>query len=181
LDAGDPDRFATSTISPESEVANVLVGHKATALASAVWPSANLGLFFPFTVTGRAAERPIAITGFIVMNGAAVSGNLDIGIYDALGNKLASTGSTAQAGTTAPQRINLAVPLQLRPGRYYLAMAMDNGTGTTVAAAPIAQALRGAGMRTRAASFPLPASVATWVGSATAYVPWFTSVEQGVN
>jgi len=159
----------------------VLVGHKAAALASAVWPSANLALFFPFTVTGRAAERPVAITGFILMNGAAVSGNVDIGIYDALGNRLASVGSTAQAGTTAPQRISLSVPLQLRPGRYYLAIAIDNGTGATVSSAPSAQALRGAGVRSRAASFPLPASVATWVGTATAYVPWVTSVELGVS
>jgi hypothetical protein len=179
LDCGDADRFATSTISPECEVSNILVGHRVALLASAVWPTASKALFFPFTVTGRAAERPVAITGFILMNGAVVSGNVDIGVYDKLGNRLASVGSTAQAGTTAPQRINLATPLQLKPGRYYLAIAMDNITGTTVSAAPIAQAIRGAGMRELAAAFPLPASAAAWVGSATAYVPWVASVEQG--
>ena len=183
FDCGDPDRFATSTISPESEAANVLIGHKSAALAAAQWPTANKALFFPFTVTGRASERPIAITGFIVMNGAAAAGNVDVGIYDAKGNKLASTGSTAVAGVTQPQRINLSVPLQLKPGRYYLAMASDTaGAGQTfVSVAPLAQALRAAGVRERTTSFPLPADASTWVGCATAYVPWVTSVELGVS
>ena len=111
------------------------------------------------------------------MNGAAVSGNVDCGVYDPLGNRLGSVGSTAQSGTTAPQRINFTVPLQLAPGRYYLGVAMDNATGALVRWAPTAQTARGAGVRERASSFPLPASVSTWVGTTRAYVPWVTLVE----
>jgi len=180
-DAGDPDRFATSTISPESEVANILISHNVGAGASGTWPVASTALFFPFTVTGNADEAPRAYTGAIVMNGAAVSGNIDVGIYDPLGNLIAHTGSTAQAGTTAPQRINFATPVQLKPGRYYLAIAMDNITGTTVRWAPTAQTARGAGVRSLASFFPLAASAAAWVGTTQAYVPWVTIVENGAS
>lgn len=181
FDCGDPDRFATSTISPESEVSNVLVAHGQGALASAVWPTANKAFFFPFTVTGRASERPIAYSGAILMNGAAVSGNVDVGIYDALGNRIASVGSTAQAGTTAPQRINFSAPVQLRPGRYYLAVALSNGVGAFVRSAPGAQVARGAGVRELTSAFPLPADASAWVGATAGYVPWVALVELGVS
>jgi len=177
-DAGDPDRFATSVISLESEVGNVLISHGLGAGASAVWPTALKAFFFPFTVTGNADEAPRAYTGAIVMNGAAVSGNLDVGVYDQLGNKIANVGSTAQSGTTAPQRINFATPLQLKPGRYYLAIVLDNGTGATVRWAPTAQMARCAGVRELVlGALPLPATVATWVGCTAGYVPWVVLVE----
>ena len=180
-DCGDPDRFATSTISPESEVANILISHGVGAGTSATWPAASDALFFPFTVTGNADEAPRAYTGVIVMNGAAVSGNIDVGVYDPLGNLIAHTGTTAQAGTTAPQRINFATPVQLKPGRYYLAVSMDNATGAVVRWAPTAQTARGAGVRELASTFPLPASVATWVGTTRSFVPWVTLVENGAS
>lgn len=180
-DCGDPDRFATSTICPESEVANILISHNVGAGASAVWPTANTVLFFPFTVTGNADEAPRAYSGVIVMNGAAVSGNIQVGIYDALGNKIAATASTAQAGTTAPQRINFATPVQLIPGRYYLAVGLDNGVGALVRWAPTAQVARGAGVRSLATFYPMTASAAAWVGTSAAYVPWVTLVESTVS
>lgn len=179
-DCGDPDRFATSTSSPESEVSNILISHNVGAAASAVWPTALKAFFFPFNVSGSSEEAPRAYTGAILMNGAAVSGNVDIGIYDSLGNKIANVGSTAQAGTTAPQRINFATPVQLKPGRYYLAIVLDNTTGATVRWAPTAQTARGAGVRELVlGALPLPASVSAWVGATAGYVPWVTLVENG--
>lgn len=179
-DCGDPSRLALSTICPGSEVSNILVSHNVGAGASAIWPTALKALFFPIIITGSAEESPRAFSGVILMNGAAVSGNVDIGVYDALGNKLANVGSTAQAGTTAPQRINFATPLQLKPGRYYLAIVFDNIVGTTVRWAPTAQTARGAGVRELVlGALPLPASVSTWVGCTVGYVPWVALVENG--
>jgi len=64
-----------------------------------------------------------------VYNGATVSGNFDIGIYDDQQNLIAHSGSTAQAGTTQWQVV--AVSAAFDPGVYYMALAFDNTTATT--------------------------------------------------
>lgn len=58
------------------------------------------------------------------------SGNLDLGIYDpASGNLLGHTGATAVVGGN-PQTVNLLSNVMLNPGRYYLALWIDNATAT---------------------------------------------------
>lgn len=173
-DGGIPDHFVISSLS-EAAAGDFGIAHAAGAVASAVYPVASLALFIPFTVAGD--DRPYRVYSKIIWNnGAAVSGNIDVGVYDAKGNKLASAGSTAQAGTTAPQVFSFATPLKLVPGRYYLAIAMDNVTGTLARIAPTAASVRCMGLGQMAAAFPLPAT-ATIVGSAQSYIPWFTLVE----
>src|SRR5215472_10595677 len=74
---------------------NALTGQ---ALASAVWSSANRCLFFPFYL-----EQPRTFQGALWANGAAVSGNVNVAVYDATGARQATTGSVAQSGTSAMQ------------------------------------------------------------------------------
>ncbi len=120
---------------------------------SGAWPAANLALFMPFVVT-----RPVVIENLAVVNGSTASGNIDMGLYAADGTRLVSVGSTAQAGTSAAQVFDITDTL-LGVGRYYLALALDNATGTVQrAVASNAVIGRFAGMLEQTSAFPLPAT-----------------------
>ena len=142
------------------------IGTQMDDAVSAVWPAANRALFFPFVL-------PSAITATLmfVYNGATASGNIDVGIYDANQVLRVSSGSTAQAGTTALQTFNITDTV-LVPGLYYLAIAKDDITGTTFRVAPGARSQALSGGNQQASAFALP-STATMVQSATSYVPLF--------
>lgn len=88
------------------------------------WPTANKAFIVPF----RIRNVPWVARGAFVLNGSAVSGDVDVGIYDRRGNRLVSTGATAQAGTSAAQRISLT-PTTLQPGLYWMALSVSNTTG----------------------------------------------------
>jgi hypothetical protein len=94
---------------------------------NARWPTANLAIGWPIWVT--CSDSFIATQAF-VMNGDAVAGNLDLGVYDLAGNRLASTGSTAQAGVNTLQIVNLSASVSLAAGTYYLFQASDTSAGT---------------------------------------------------
>ncbi len=135
--------------------------------ASAVYPTANLAIFIPFAIT-----NPITIVNLFAYNGTVASGNIDIGIYDVAGTKIVSTGSTAQAGTSALQVI-APTSTQLGAGVYYMAIAMDNTTGTLLRsniAGQTVSLLKTVGMAQMATAFPLPAA-ATFETVSNAYIP----------
>lgn len=131
---------------------------------SAVWPSANLAIFIPFVI-----YRPSIAYHLSLHNGAAVSGNVDMGIYDERGNRLVSKGSTAQAGTTTIQPFDITDTL-LMPASYYVGLALDNGVGTVERSATQAVQQRVCGMQQMAAAFVLPAT-ATFAALTNAYTP----------
>jgi len=82
------------------------------------------GSFFAFQV-----HRPITVSKAGLAIGTS-SGHLDLGIYDATGHRLASTGSTASPGS-GPATVNFTAPVTLVPGVwYYAAVVADNGTIT---------------------------------------------------
>jgi hypothetical protein len=133
------------------------------------YAAANLAVFVPFWV-----PEPIVITKMGWGNGAAVAGNLDAGVYDENGNLLISTGSTAQAGTSTIQVVDV-MDTVLNRARYYLAMTSDT-SGTTqkvmavVPAAGIPQAL---GLLQMVAAPPLAsnANPAVFAKYAQAFIP----------
>lgn len=136
--------------------------------ASAVWPAANLALFYPFSVSA-----PITAVKLYSINGNVASGNIDLGIYDGAGTRLMSSGTTAQAGTTGAQIIDTTDYVLAPNVQYYMAMAMDNGTGTTrcwTTAGTGKFAMMG--MAQMATAFPLPTN-ATYALVGQAYVPMF--------
>jgi hypothetical protein len=96
-------------------------------LGSYTPPAANTALFVPFFITQAETVRKM-----FVANSATVSGNIDVGIYtdrpDGQVERLVSNGGTAQAGAGDFQELAIQ-NLVLRPGRYYLAVALDNDTG----------------------------------------------------
>lgn len=137
----------------------VLAGAAAPILASTPWPVASRGIFTPFDL----AEE-FTVRNLFLANGGTVSGNIDLGIYDEALERVLSTGSTAQAGVSVLQVVNV-VRLVLRPGRYWWAVAIDNVTGTVTASNPASTVIQAAGAGFVAASFPLPVRV---VGPLTA-------------
>jgi len=136
-----------------------------TGLGSSTYPTANLALFIPFVLS-----MPVTAVKMFAYNGATVSGNIDLGLYDTTGIRLVSIGSTAQAGTGATQEFNIT-DTNIGPGRFYLAVAMNNTTGTlyrgTMTNAAI---LQSTGMSQMATAFPLPAT-ATLAAVSVNYVP----------
>ncbi len=158
---GIPEPFVLTTMAPQC--VGYLAGPTgATQSTSSVWgPGTNVAVFYPFTITS-----PHVYTGMIWINGTVVSGNVNGAIYSADGTTaLGTIGSVAQAGTTATQQKAFPAPVALAPGTYFMALAMDNVTGTIVGQATLVRQLRTSGCRTAAAFFALTASAAaTWVG-----------------
>lgn len=132
--------------------------------ASAVWIAANRAVFIPFRLTDS-----ITVVKMFMLNGATVSGNIDVGIYDALGTRLVSKGSTAQAGINAIQEFDIT-DTRLGPGLFYMASAMDNATGTVLRKSVNGIILRTAGLFQMASAFPLPAT-ATFAANSGSFLP----------
>lgn len=163
---GLPPRNVISTGSPES-LGVEFAAASAAAGSSRTWLLSNKALFIPFTL----AERYLAAQLF-VSNGAAVSGNIDMGIYAVDGTKIVSIGTTAQAGTSVVQVFNIT-DTELWRGQFYWGLALDNATGTTInvtAGANFGSVVSGAGVYEMAAAFVLPAT-ATFAASAATTVP----------
>lgn len=138
--------------------------------ATAAWPSASRAIFLPLEI-----QESITVAYAGVNNGGTVSGNFDVGIYSFAGSLLVSSGSTAQAGTSDVQNVNLADTL-LTPGVYYLALVLDNTTGTVIRWNSLStQWLTVAGVQEMASAFPLP-STATFANPSSAYLPSLTLI-----
>ena len=135
------------------------------ASSGAAYPTANKAIFIPFRLL-----KPTRITKLWVLNGAIVSGNLDLGIYTSDGTCIASAGSTAQAGASVIQIITLGTAIRLPCGLFYMAIAVDNITATVFRTGVDAYLLKVLGMAQMASAFPLPVTV-TFAAVASSYIP----------
>lgn len=133
--------------------------------ASAAYPLANLALFFPFVLSAGLLVKKVAW-----FNGTAVSGNVDMGVYDQVGARLFSTGSTVQSGTSTKQEVDIT-DYYLTPALYYFALACNNTTATFLRSLVSQELARVLGCVEMTTAFPLPAT-ATYAQMARAgYVP----------
>lgn len=149
------------TASPEA-VGMERVATNTGARSSATWPSANRAIYVPFQIPETATfQRAYSY------NGATANGNIDIGIYDLSGTRLASTGATAQSGTNAVQSIALTAAVTLTPGRYYMAMLGTSATGTVMshAASVVYQRLGLYYQDVGAGALPSTASFTAWISN----------------
>lgn len=159
-----------SSMSLESAVSQGLIcnSQKLSSASSVTYISANRAIYIPFTLS-----EPVVVTQLFAYNGATVSGNIDLGIYDRAGTRLVSSGLTAQSGTSALQLFNIA-DTELGAGRFFLAVTMDNTTGTLYRIAIIQQSAMACGMCQQAlAASPnnfLPAT-ATFAALSSTYLP----------
>lgn len=67
-------------------------------------------------------------TGFALLNGSAVAGNVVVILYNAAGAVITTSAlaGTAQAGVAALQRIPWIKPINLPPGIYYVGVQFNN-------------------------------------------------------
>lgn len=131
---------------------------------SLAFPAANDALFVPFVL-----QAATLIKRLFSINGGTASGNIDVGVYSEDGTLISSAGSTAQAGTNDLQFFNVT-DFILGPGRYYLAVAKNDTTGTLIRMNIPAIRCSVLGMAKQATAFPLPAT-ATFATVTAAYLP----------
>lgn len=129
------------------------------------WPSADLAIFLPVVIAG-----PFTIRKAGCENGTN-SGNVDLGVYTAELSLVVSTGSTAMAGGSVWQEIDVT-DTTIPAGLYYIAMVMNNTTGANAASAVGTGVMRASGAFQMASAFPLPAT-ATRTAISNSYWPSF--------
>lgn len=137
------------------------------AAAAAAWPSANLAFYMPLVIVESVSVKRILVPWM-----TTAAGNVDVGLYTEAWARIVSTGSTAITGTSRTQVFDIA-DQQLEPGRYYMAMAIDNNTDTP------ARTTGGSafgfnllyGVKEEAAAFPLPATATPTESTTRAYIP----------
>lgn len=166
---GGMPNIAIASFGPHACGHYIAPGLVVAAPTSAAWPAANLGLAVSIEV-----PRPVVVTHGFVMNGASVTGNVDISIYDASFAELASTGATGHTGNNALQTIALSYTLQAATP-YYMAISFSSGSTTVYRQAVSSQILRMAGCFEMTSAHPLPstfvpAALNTTLGS---YLPYF--------
>lgn len=132
--------------------------------------AANLVLYIPFHV-----PEATILTKLFWVNGNAVTGNLDIGLYQTDGTLLVSSGTTAQTGTNTIQITDITDTAIAR-GTYYFGIVGDT-TGATqklFAALPAVGIMQALGILEQASvTLPLAtnASPATFAAVSHAFVP----------
>lgn len=122
--------------------------------ASAAWGTNNKAIYIPFRTTA-----PLIVRQMFCFNGSTANGNVDIGVYDARFTLLVSTGSTAQAGTSALQVIDVT-DTEIGVGTFYLALALSSTSGTIFRTSEANNAFASAFglLQQTASAFPLPAT-----------------------
>lgn len=159
----DYNRVTISTASPES------LGVEVTATSNALtsgqtWPAANRAIFVPIVV-----HSAFTVAQLFCANGGAVSGNVDVGLYDTGGNRIVSSGSTAHAGTGTLQFFNVT-DTPISAGVYYMAMVLDSTSGAIAGCVPAIGITQAFGVLSMASAFPLP-TTATFATVANTLVP----------
>lgn len=149
-------------------------GGNITNNSAAVMPAANRAIFYPFSIS-----RGVVVAQLWIHNGLAAAGNFDIGIYDAAGTRIVSSGSTAQVGTSTVQAVNIT-DTPLGPGLFYMGVSMDGTTGQVIdyviGNVIFAQLC---GMAQMASAFPLPAT-AVFAAVTSDFVPLVGWTTRGV-
>lgn len=132
---------------------------------SVAWPAANVILYIPIDIV-----EPFTIVEVAWENGTGASaGNVDLGIYDEGGTKLASLGLTARgAASTLITTTTWTDYTITSPGLYYMAM-LHTATNNIFAWAPVAGLCQAQGVMEEA-SATLPAT-ATFATTTRAYIP----------
>ena len=167
-----PQTTNISPMSSEAIGAQWLYNSGLSGIVSAVWPSANLAIGYPFSVL-----NPSTALQMWCFNGATAAGNLDMGIYNDDGTKLVTKGSTAQAGTSDIQLLNIT-DTALAPGtRYWAVLGSDSATATffrQTGSLNIGQ-IKATGVRCMAGGMSAGAliSTLTWATLSSNYLPDF--------
>lgn len=132
---------------------------------SSAYPSASMAIYVPLRVKARRVVKKLSVA-----NGGTVSGNVDMAVYNSAGTRLVTVGGVAQSGTSQDQTFDVT-DTTIGPGLFYLAVVLDNTTGTIGRDNDAAPLCAAQGLLTEASAYPLPAT-ATWsVDQTLAFYP----------
>lgn len=147
----------------------------ATGPASTATGNANQAVFVPVPI-----QKPFRVAQLFCRNGATLSGNIDMGIYDDQKNRLVSIGPVAQAGISLLQVFDITDTLLL-PGMYYLACAWTSATATLWASTKTPPFYEGTGLLTQAGltvgTLPNPA---VWTLDTKGYCPLIGMTQRAI-
>lgn len=145
---------APNVITPASlfSIGVDMAAHALAAPASTTFPTANAAIYIPFWL-----PEARTVTQVFWHNGATSNGQVDVGIYDNDGTRKVSAGSTTQTPINVIQSVDVT-DTALAAGRYYLAVAMDDATGTLFCWTSTVQLSKSFGLAWQLAAFPLPAT-----------------------
>lgn len=147
------------------------MAYQAQPSTGTAWGTQYRAIYVPLCVPRRCVVRTL---------GASMSttstGNIDIGLYDAGGTRLVSSGSVAKSASSGVQVVDIT-DTTIGPGLYFLALNNDTTTDTFVALTDAAPTPASRGILTETlGSVVLPAT-ATWVvDSALGFVPIITAL-----
>lgn len=124
---------------------------------------ANTAIF-----TAVIVPQPVTVYKMAWINGGTVGANVDVGIYDWLGNRLVSSGSTVQATINVMQVVDVADTV-IPAGVVWIAAVASSATGQFFRGFITTQLARISGMAQMASAFPLPttATFAAYTGSSS--------------
>ena len=157
----------TPHISPTDQCSIGAVTGNLVEPISQTWLNANFAVYVPFRL-----NKSVSIITAFVINGAVASSGVCVGIYDADGVRLLTTGSTNASTVSTLQTITTAATM-IGPGLFYMGLSCLTSTQTIFStASPNVQALRALGLATQQTAFPLP-STATFATISSSVVPAF--------
>lgn len=153
---------ATTALAPDPEIissvtgwwglGNQLKAYNAAIPVMVTNGAVNLALAVPFVVHGNYVVKRLWW-----LNGSAVAGNVDVGVYNSSFVRLISTGATAQAGVDTLQSVDVA-DTTIAAGQYFMAISASNTVTARFggrAGGSVAR-LQAAGCSIMAAGHPLP-------------------------
>ena len=158
-------RVTVSDMMPMISTIDAVAGVSSYALPTAsAWPSNGLAIYVPHRIVAPTWVRRV---WYVSGNS---TGNVDVGVYNAAGTRLVSSGATAQAGTNTCFFIDVT-PTLLMPGDHWLAISYASTTATPFRVAPTGLT-RTQGICQEASAHPLPATM-TPVAAGQELIPFF--------
>jgi hypothetical protein len=159
----DPGTISSfSTFGPEC-LAGACANDTGFGIAGGAYPAANTAIYVPVMVP---EEQKIYHLGVEV---TTQSGNLDLGVYDEVGTRLVSSGSTAVAAAGV-QSIDVTDTV-IGPGICYFAMNCDNTTAAFRRVSMDAPLERVCGMQQQAVGAVTLPAIATFATITQTFLP----------
>jgi hypothetical protein len=104
------------------------------------------------------------LTGILVKCGSTADGNIIVALYDADGDRVAQSNSTAHAGSYAVQAVPFTATYAAAAGVYFLAIIGSSATAKFITASPF-----GRGATADQGGFSAPATITPPGASATGF------------
>lgn len=103
-------------------IANLIDAQTLGGFSGVAWLGNNVAVYVPLTIPQR-----FTVARFMISN-ADADGNIDIGLYNAAGTRLISTGTQTRTGSSVVQYYGVT-DQSFPPGNYYIALVVSTTGG----------------------------------------------------